>query len=298
MAGSCQQHKCNAYPNYPFPLTTPSQQRAQAKYNKKLHILDSFITQNNNNNLNETFLRLQLKPGDLINYYSSTLKQWILNAKIMNTTINNNGTKKVSIEYKWKDITGYVQRRAKSKSIKLLHKSQDPNLIIITTKSDGDAYELLQNLQSTSHHKGIKLYKSENGQITSELLHEINNYKVNIIIFPHYKRRIIPIDLNRRIDFIFKFQDKVHKSFYSDSIKLLKDSGKLIKINAFFLKCTTSINLVKNVVNLQDKFIHICIYIWNKNMRLNVPLDIINLITEITGNIFVDPLSKQDLINY
>ena len=296
-----QQHIRAAPPTYAFPWdpSSPgyiSHQLSQDKYNKKACILDDFIKENDNN---KTKTKLQLKPGDQINYYSSSLKQWIPNAKIITTTIDDDGTKRVNIKYKFKHIVGLVQRRAESKSIKLLHDTQTPHLIIITTKSHGKAYELLKCLKSISpQHENIKMYESENGQICKQLMHQINSYKVNIIVLPHYKRWIVPYQLVNRVDVIFKHPDNVHKSLYSDYNKLLKKTGKLIKIKSLFLKHEFGIHLLKDFINIKHKYIEILLKIWNKSMKLNIPSDIVHLIKQITGNILIDEFSKEQIQNY
>ena len=147
-----------------------------------------------------------------------------------------------------------------------------------------------------SYYKKIKIYTSENGQISSDLLHEINNYEINIVIFPHPKSRIVPRDLIGRVDLIFKFPDYVHKSLYSHYNLLLKKEGKLIKINCMFLKHLISPNTLKQFIDIIDKYIEIYVMrILNKNMKLNIPSDIVRLIKQFTGNILINQFSKQEI---
>ena len=292
-----QQHISEANPHYYKWLSQQPKPTPYTKTDKKDKILNNFLIQNDNYNTehhDEEKLKEQLKVNDKILYFSKTLKQWT-KAHIINIEDQPDGPKKLTIKYKINEYIGLSKKKSTSTCINVIHHHPAPNLIGIMTKSHGKAWELFNKIKPY-HNAIIYNHSSITPNFVSELINKINHRQINIVIFPDTKQLRISKQLTAQFDYVIKYTDKTHNQSYYIYRTILKPSGKLIKFASFALDRKYSLQYIENSITLNNTFINQYINNLNKFMKLQIPTEIIHLITIQTQDNLVNIFNRSDII--
>ena len=292
MAVFYQQHICQKSPHY-FKYLKQQSKTPSHTFDKKMNILCNFLFKNDDYT-KPSYLRSQLKCKDSISYYSHTFQRWINNAMIQDIHINQKGKTEVTITYQFNGYVGKSKKKITSSSIRLNNDHKAPNLICIITKNEGEASKIFNHIKN--NHNAAIYRSSQYGQIKSQLLHQIHRHETNIIIFQDYKQNIIPSELFRKFNFVFKWTDKVHGFSYLRYHTLLKHSGKLIKFPSFIFKQRISLQYIKISLHSNYNFINDYVNNLNRTMKLQIPLDIIFAIRTIAQDNLINVINKCDII--
>jgi len=279
---------------YGFPITTKKYTQNDSNLdnvNKKFEILkNQLLTYDNSKITQQTNAKLKTSLNDEVQIYSRSNDKWCA-GKICR--LYDDGWIKVRYEcnnwFYTKDIDPKDEHIYFPNWI-------SPNLIVITTQSQGNGYKLESKLAECGFVRNVITWESD-------LNHNLIQMKIlkgylNIIIVGHHKHWSLDTNdtkyLQNNVDIVFKWSWNSKSYYYPDYKKMLKPDGVLMKIPLYISKEWFELSYIKQMLWNTNRFIaklYQCIV----PSKMQIPSEIQSMIIEFTRDSFVDICRRDEI---